>query len=135
MKNNRNVFANWDRDSVCFMIVVLMCLGLGATVVLDFNNKDFVNQDIKELKKTKFESQDGTCTKGMLPERTNTGDTLYVLQRKRGNRIYAQQPNGNSGVFKIDGADRVSSGDTIVYNSKHMFLMKNITQRNLERQK
>ena len=72
----------------------------------------------------------------VLPPRTNTGDTLYVLGKAKGKkRVYAMQPNGKIDEFKFQGVDRVKPGDTIIINMKHKFLMKNISQRNLEKQK
>jgi hypothetical protein len=42
MKKNRNLFANLDRDLVCFAVAVLILSGIGATVAWDVA-KDFVD--------------------------------------------------------------------------------------------
>ena len=52
MKKNRNLFANLDRDSVCFAVAVLILSGIGATVAWDVA-KDFV--DVKAKKENKVD--------------------------------------------------------------------------------
>ena len=113
---------------VIFMAKVWVGVVLLA-VLVDFFDIKLGSERYMEQKKPETDLR--------LPLRTNTGDTLYVLEKcpKKNGRIYASRPDGTTGIFKFQGAERVNPGDTIVINSKHKFLMKNITQRNLERQK
>ncbi len=143
MNKNRNVFANLDRDTLCFMLSVLIMAGIAVPVSWNVFETGTAAGAAKEdgqsveARKDTIEKCGGTYADLQLPARTNTGDTLYVLGKKseNSNSVYAQTSDGNKRNFVFDGADRVKSGDTIVVNSKHNFLMKNITQRNLERQK
>ena len=137
MKEN-NFFANIDKDTVCFVVVLLMFAGFAGVLGID-------NKKAEPSRKTEsqiftdslYTARDGVEVDYKLPERTNTGDTLIVVEKnaKRKNIIYAQPIGGDKSKYKIMGADRVKPGDTIVINPEHRFLMKNITQRNLERQK
>ena len=135
MKDKR-FLSNMDRDALCFVMTVFLLSGVAAVVAVADTVMRSGDAVVKE-KVTDVTPCDGVCVNSQLPARTNTGDTLYVLGNypKKNKSVYAKRPDGNTGTFVFDGADRVKPGDTIVINSKHNFLMKNITQRNLERQK
>lgn len=121
---------NCDRDAVCFMVVVMMCMGIAGGVAVDMVRANPVNKNARELKKMSYEPCDGTCVE--LPARTNTGDTLLVLGREmKGDKLRAVDTRGQTCNYKIDGAKYVNPGDTIVVDKKHQFLMKNITQNHI----
>lgn len=130
MKSKR-FLANLDKDTICFMTVVMLYGCLSGVV-----GKEMASGGAE--KKDTVEVCDGTCVvDAQLPARTNTGDTLYVIGKgkNRKNVLLAMPLHGREGIYEIQGAEKVQPGDTIVYNAKHNFLMKNITQCNLEKQK
>ena len=133
MKNKRWL-ANIDKDVLCFFVTVLLMLGAGAGVMAV---DSVAKKDDSQVKKSVSVAQpcDGTAMNLQLPARTNMGDTLYVLANKNKKYVYAKKPDGTTGLFGFAGAGCVNAGDTIVYNSKHNFLMKNITQCHLAKQK
>lgn len=137
---NRNLFANIDRDSVCFAVAVLILSSVAATVAWDVVKAEtgesiILNREDKFRKSTEHEQCGGTCVV-KLPERTNTGDTFYVYGHDVEKDVLFLKPkHGNVQRSKIKGADNVQTGDTIVVEPERKFLMKNLTQRNLERQK
>lgn len=130
MKDKR-FFANIDKDSVCFMVVVMLLMGVAVTVALDAGGIYKSGGERENL----AQRRDGTNAD--LSVRTNMGDTLYVLGNKprNNNCVYAMRPNGETGTFRFQGANRVNPGDTIVIDPEHKILMKNITQSNLAKQK
>lgn len=134
---DKKILVNIDRDAVCFAVAVLILAGIGATVAWDVAKAvEIPDAAPKEVVRDTLENCDGTCFDAELPARTNTGDTFYVYGRDAGKNVLFLKPkHGNVQRSKIKGADNVQTGDTIVVNPKHNFLMKNITQRNLEKQK
>ena len=133
---NKKFLVNVDKDTLCFFVTVLFFSGLAVAVA---TTECVVNKEDIQGKRSVSAMMpcDGTVLDVQLPARTNTGDTLYVLGHspKDENSVYVQKTDGTKQKVAFDGAERVNAGDTVVVNSKHKFLMKNITQRNLERQK
>ena len=136
MKGKR-FLANLDKDTICFMTVVMLYGCLAGVVGMSASMAQEMASGGGAEKKDTVEVCDGICVDAQLPARTNTGDTLYVIGKgkNRKNVLLAMPLHGREGIYEIQGAEKVQPGDTIVYNSKHNFLMKNITQRNFERQK
>ncbi len=139
MKEN-NIFVNVDKDTVCFIAILLMFAGIAVTMAIDCRSMD--DEKKRNVSSTVVlddlrGGQDGTYVNYNLPARTNMGDTLYVIGKnaKRKNLVYVHPRNGQRMDCKIMGAERINPGDTIVVHPDHKFLMKNITQRNLEKQK
>lgn len=135
---DKKILVNIDRDAVCFAVAVLILAGIGATVAWDVAKAEEIPDAApKEVVRDTLENCDGTCFDTELPARTNTGDTLRVIGKSdvRKNVLVAAPLRGRAKEYKIKGVETVRPGDTIVFNKKHKFLMKNITQRNLEKQK
>ena len=135
MKNKRWL-ANIDKDVLCFFVTVLLMLGAGAGVMMVACKTQKENAQKKEVVSGK-QPCDELEVDYQLPARTNAGDTLFVVGKARNKKelLLAMPLSGKVAVYKILGAENVQLGDTIVYNAKHGFLMKNLTQRNLQRQK
>lgn len=104
------------------VVLSLYFLALGLVVCNGFTEKEEAVPLIE--KKEKF----------VLPPRQNTGDTLYVLARnyKKWSVLRVVDNAGNVSDRGIAGTDYVNPGDTIVVEPKHNFMMKNITQNNME---
>ena len=134
MKENKKIKTWWNsldeqtRDGVTIAgsagVVLALCfLALGLVACNGFTEKEEVVPVVE--KKEKF----------ALPPRQNTGDTLYVLARnyKKWSVLRVVDNAGNVSDRGIAGTDYVNSGDTIVVDSKRNFLMKNITQNNIQK--
>ena len=136
---DKKFLANLDRDTVCFLAAMMILAGVGATVSLGAYVAENRHKDSGEVKQDRdsLENCDETHFDGDLPPRTNMGDTLYVLgnKSKNSNCVVAVRPDGTQGTFRFQGANKVNPGDTVIVNLKHKFLMKNITQQRLEKQK
>ncbi len=137
MKDKR-FFENVDRDTLCFLVFVLMFSGMALGISKLSDARETKKQDVvADTNLIPGVKTDGTYVDTQLPARTNMGDTLYILGNKPKNdrRVYAMRPNGEPATFVFRGANRVTPGDTVVVDLKHKILMKNITQMHLEKQK
>lgn len=143
MKQNKNIADWWrnlnpyDKGQIIYLTalttvvggVLVFCL---VTGIVPGCEKIEDKPDAKDLVDD-FVPRDGTRVD--LPPRTNTGDTFFVCGRDaKRDLLFLKPVHGSLQKSKIVGADKVLPGDTIVLHPKHKFLMKNITQRNKERQ-
>ncbi|MBQ3039550.1 MAG: hypothetical protein IJD41_03250, partial [Alphaproteobacteria bacterium] len=96
MKDKR-FFENVDRDTLCFLVFVLMFSGMALGISKLGDARETKKQDVvADANLIPGVKTDGTYVDTQLPARTNMGDTLYILGNKPKNdrRVYAMRPNG-----------------------------------------